>query len=71
MREGDENEGLTRQTRLGKALNAKLRTTEFIMQNKQLRGTAGSKDPSCTILQGKLETGMGEQKRRCCCRNKA
>ena len=34
MREGEENEGLTLQTSLGKALNAKLRTTEFIMQNK-------------------------------------
>lgn len=36
MREVEENEGLTFQIRLGKSLNAKLRTTDFIMQSKLL-----------------------------------
>lgn len=34
MRNLEEDEGLIFQIRLGKAVNAKLRTTDFIMQSK-------------------------------------
>lgn len=49
-------EGLTFQIRLGKAFNAKLRTTDFIIQSKQLRGAASSKVYCRNVLQGKLES---------------
>lgn len=43
MREVEENEDLTFQIRLGKTLNAKLRSTDFITQRKLLGEAAGSK----------------------------
>lgn len=43
MREVEENEDLTFQIRLGKTLNAKLSSTDFITQRKLLGEAAGSK----------------------------
>ena len=56
------------QTRQGKALKAKLKTTESIRQSKQLRGAAGSKS---FCVPGQTRIWMGEQKWRGCCHNKA
>lgn len=67
MREVEENEDLTFQIRLGKTLNAKLRSTDFITQRKLLGEAAGSK-----VHCRRAKWNLNERREmRCYCHNKA